>query len=137
MKEVKVTNLVKFYTILLLNKRSMHGYELIKELEDCLVKKISVSHVYPFLKTLKNNKLITLIDSGKREKKEYALTKRGKKFANDMINKFSIMVDSTVQKKVKKCAHCGCKVYEGGYKEKIKGKQLNFCCIHCAKSFKD
>ncbi len=33
------------------------------------------------------------------------------------------------------CAHCGCKVYEGGHKEEIEGKDLMFCCHHCAHSF--
>lgn len=34
------------------------------------------------------------------------------------------------------CAHCGCKVYEGAYKEEINGKELAFCCKHCARSYK-
>ena len=137
MSEVKVTNIIKFYTILLLYKKPMHGYELIKKLKECAFQNISASHVYPFLKLLKKNKLIALKDSGKREKKQYNLTKDGKKFANEMINRFSVMIDTTIKKKVKKCAHCSCKVYEGGYKTIIKKKQLYFCCVHCAKSFKN
>ena len=35
MKEVKITNLIKFYTLLFLYKKSMYGYELIKQLEIC------------------------------------------------------------------------------------------------------
>ena len=135
MENVKVTNLVKFYTILLLNKGPMHGYELIKELEECMVKRISASHVYPFLKILEKNKLIILKKAGKREKKEYVLTKEGKKFVDNMTSRFSMMVDASVAKKIRKCAHCNCQVYEGGHKEKIKGKMLYFCCVHCAKSF--
>ena len=35
------------------------------------------------------------------------------------------------------CAHCGCKVLEGsGYSERIKDRELAFCCIHCAASYK-
>jgi len=30
------------------------------------------------------------------------------------------------------CAHCGCKIYEGGHREVIKGEELVFCCSHCA-----
>lgn len=136
MTEVKVTNLIKFYIILLLYKKPMHGYELIKKLEECVLQKISASHVYPFLQLLKKNKFIILKNLGRREKKQYTLTKEGKKFANNMISRFSVMIDTTVKKKVKECAHCGCKVYEGGYKEKIKEKKLYFCCIHCANSLK-
>ena len=131
---MKVTNLIKLYTLLLLSKKPMHGYELIKELEACSFQKISASHVYPFLKTLKQNKLIKLENSGKRDKKQYGLTNDGKKFAEEMMKKFNIMIDAAVQKKVKECAHCGCKVYEGGFKKKINGKEKHFCCIHCAKS---
>ena len=132
MKTVKITNIIKLYTLLLLTKKPMHGYELIKELEICTTQKVSTSHVYPFLKILKKNKFIMIVESGKREKKQYTLTKEGKQFTDEMIDKFSIMINSSIQKKVKQCAHCDCKIYEGGYKE----KELHFCCVHCANSLK-
>ena len=134
MKQIKITNLIKLYTLLLLTKKPMHGYELIKELEICTNQKVSASHVYPFLKILKQNKFIIIVESGKREKKQYALTKEGKHFTDEMLNKFNMMINSSIQGKVKQCAHCDCKIYEGGYKEKRKGKELHFCCVHCAKS---
>jgi hypothetical protein len=28
-------------------------------------------------------------------------------------------------------------VYEGGYREVIDGKETTFCCMHCARSYKD
>jgi hypothetical protein len=34
------------------------------------------------------------------------------------------------------CAHCGCKIYEGSYREEINGKEMSFCCIHCANHYK-
>ncbi|MBS7641407.1 hypothetical protein KEJ12_07205 [Candidatus Bathyarchaeota archaeon] len=34
------------------------------------------------------------------------------------------------------CANCGCKVYEGGHREVINGKEMAFCCVHCAESYK-
>ena len=73
MNTVKITNLIKFYTLLFLYKHPMHGYELIKQLEICTGKKISASHVYPFLDILKKNKIIELKKEGNREKKEYNL----------------------------------------------------------------
>ena len=136
MEEVKITNLIRFYTLILLDKKPMHGYELIKELEACLSKSISASHIYPFLKTLSKNNLIELKNTGKRKKKQYCLTKKGKEYVNELINKFSIIIKSTIANKVKKCAHCDCQIYDKGYIEKIKGKRLYFCCIHCAKSLK-
>ena len=137
MANVKITNLVKVYTVLLLKKRPMHGYELIKELESHMLKDISASHVYPFLKVLQNNNLITLKEAGKREKKQYELTKTGEKFAQGLINRFAELVEININTKVKTCAHCGCKLVEGWHKEKIKGKLLIFCCSRCAEALKE
>ncbi len=128
MGEVKVTNLVKLYTLLLLKKRPMHGYELIRELEGCMSRKISASHVYPFLKILQKNRLIRLRKSGKRDKKQYELAGEGLKLSQDLINRFVELVDTRVTPNSVACAHCGCKIAEGGYRE----KSLVFCCEMCA-----
>lgn len=132
MGEVKVTNLVKLYTMLLLRKRPMHGYELIRELEGCMSRDISASHVYPFLKVLQKNRLIRLKKAGKRDKKQYELTGEGSKFSQNLINRFAELVETRVGKKVTACSHCGCKIAEGGYKE----KSLTFCCKMCAASYR-
>lgn len=132
MGEVKVTNLVKLYTLLLLRKRPMHGYELIRELEGCLSRRISASQVYPFLNVLEKNRLIRLRKSGKRDKKQYELTAEGSRFSQTLINRFAELVEIRVGKKVTACAHCGCKIAEGGYKE----RSLTFCCKMCAASYK-
>ena len=129
-------NLIRLYTLLLLNKKPMHGYELIKELGRHTNKIISASHVYPLLKLLHKNKMVIVKATGKREKKQYALTKKGKKFADEMIGQFSTMVKAYLEKKVEKCEHCDCKMYEGSYQEMIQGQELHFCCVHCAHSFK-
>ena len=71
MEELKITNLVKFYTLLLLNQGPKHGYELIKNLEQLFGKEISAAHVYPFLRKLEKNKLIAHKKVEKREKKKY------------------------------------------------------------------
>ena len=131
MGEVKVTNLVKLYAILLLKKRPMHGYELIGELEGCLSRSISASHVYPFLKVLQKNRLIRLKSSGKREKKQYELTAEGSRFAQNLISRFVELVKRRVTPNIVDCANCGCKIAEGGYKE----KSLMFCCKMCAASY--
>lgn len=132
---VKITNIVKLYTLLLLKKRPMHGYELIKELEAAMLKDISASHVYPFLQTLQKNKFVSVTKPGQRDKKSYSLTKEGEKFAKDMINQFAAMMDLSMSTKIKVCSHCKCKIAEGGVTKKIKTKQHFFCCIQCAKAF--
>ena len=136
MAEVKVTNMVKFCTLYLLATGPKHGYELMKELEEKLGKKISTSNIYPFLDTLIKNGLIKVQKTGKREKKTYVLTREGKKFTRSIFNRFGDLIDIAIEPKLTTCAHCSCKVYEGGYTEKIKGKLLKFCCMHCARSYK-
>ncbi|MEK6831046.1 MAG: PadR family transcriptional regulator [Nanoarchaeota archaeon] len=135
MNTVKITNLIKFYTLLLLYRQSMHGYELIKQLEICTGKKISASHVYPFLDILKKNKIIELKKEGNREKKEYNLTKEGKFFTKKLIDKFAQLIQFD-NKKIKICVSCGCKLIDGEYKEKIDNKIYYFCCKYCAKNYK-
>ena len=136
MAEVKVTNMVKFCSLYLLATGPKHGYELMKELEEKLGRKISASNIYPFLDILIKNRLIKVQKTGKREKKTYILTREGKKFTKNMFNRFGDLVDIAIEPKLTTCAHCNCKVYEGGYTEKIKGKLLKFCCMHCAGSYK-
>ena len=136
MSQIKVTNLVKVYAMLLLKKRPMHGYELIKELEAYMLREISAGHIYPFLKTLQKNKLITLKETGKRERRQYKLTKAGERFAQGLIDKFAELVELTITQNIKTCVHCRCKIVEGWHKEKIKGKALIFCCSRCATAFK-
>ena len=136
MAKVKVNNMVKFYTLCLLATGPKHGYELIKELESKLNRKISASNVYPFLNILIKNKLIKIQKTGKREKKVYVLTNEGRNFTKNMFSRFGDLIDIAIEPKLTACAHCNCKVYEGGYTEKFKGKTLKFCCMHCAGSYK-
>ena len=136
MKKVKVGNLVKFCTLVLLSDGPKCGYELMKELEKKLERKISASNVYPFLELLSKNKLIKFREVEKRDKKEYHLTNEGKKFVKKMFNRFDDLIDIAIKPRLSVCAHCGCKIFEGGHKEKINRKKLMFCCCHCAKSYK-
>lgn len=133
-----VTNLTKFYTLVLLNEGPRHGYELMEELEKRLGKKPSPGQIYPLLKKLERSRLIThkVVKLGDKQKKVYTLTDEGKKTASRAMGRFSDVVSIILEPKLTKCAHCGCKVYEGGHKERIDGKMLMFCCVHCADSYK-
>lgn len=135
--EIKITNIIKFYTLILLYHGPEHGYKIIKEIENKTDKKPSPGQIYPFLDKLKKKKLIKIKEKGKRKKKEYQLTKKGKEFVTNMLTRFSDMIDIAIEPKLTKCAHCGCTVYKGGHKEKKNGKLLNFCCVHCAKTYKN
>jgi len=137
MPKIKITNMVKFYTVLLLHEKPRHGYELIHSIGEKLESKISPGQMYPFLKKLQKNKLIKVKASGEREKKVYILTKEGKAFAGKMIARFGGLIELAVEPKLTVCAHCGCKIFGSYHEEKIRGKKLRFCCCHCAKSFKE
>jgi DNA-binding PadR family transcriptional regulator len=133
-----ITNLTKFYTLVLLNEAPRHGYEIMEELEKKLGKKPSPGQIYPLLKKLEESSLIThrVVKMGDREKKVYTLTSEGRKTTSRILGRFSDVVSIILEPKLTKCAHCGCKVYEGGHTERIEGRALMFCCIHCANSYK-
>ncbi len=131
---VKVDSLIKLHTLILLNNKERNGYELIKELEKKLNKKISASHVYPFLKELKENYFVNLRQLGRE--KIYNLTKNGENFVNETLLKFNDVIQESLKRKLTKCVHCGCEIYNNKYKEIINGSKLIFCCGHCANDYK-
>ncbi len=134
--DIKITNLVKFYTLLLLAEKEKHGYEIIKEISNRTGKRVSPGQIYPFLKMLEKKGYIKSGEPTEREKKQYKLTKDGKTFVQKMLGRFGDLVRLAVEPQIEECAHCGCKVYGKAYKKKIKNQQLSFCCQYCAKSFK-
>ena len=137
MSEVKITNMVKFYTILLLSEGPRTGYEIIKETSEKMGKNTSPGQIYPFLKTLEDNGYLKSAEPASREKIRYDLTQTGKKFVKNMLSRFGEIIKIAIEPSLSTCAHCGCKVYEGAHKETIKNKQFVFWCCHCAKSFKE
>lgn len=134
--QVKISNIVKLYTVLLLRESPKHGYELMKELEERLDMKISPGQMYPFLSILEDNGHIKIERIGERDKKIYVMTPKGKKFVDGFLQRFGNLLQVAIESKISICAHCGCKVYEGGYKERIGGKIMAFCCHYCAASFR-
>jgi len=135
MPEVKVNSLVKLYTLLLLGEGPKHGYELIKSVGLRLGQRISPGLVYPFLESLRKKGLVEGERKGARERRSFRLTPRGRAFVRSLLNRFSGLLEIAIAPKLTECAHCGCKVFEGGVREKVRGKPLRFCCHHCAMSF--
>ena len=132
---LKINSIVKLYTLCLLAAGPKHGYDLMKEIEEKLGRKISASNVYPFLGNLRKNKLIKFDKVGKRDKKIYNLTPKGKTFTSQMFAKFGDLISIAIEPKITTCP-CGCRIYSGGHTEKIKGKIMKFCCSHCARIYK-
>jgi DNA-binding PadR family transcriptional regulator len=135
-KVIEIRSLIKFFILILLYSSDYHGYKLMKDLEKILNKKISSSHVYPFLNELILNGYLEIKEKGIKNKKVYSLTDKGRKFAEFMIFRMGNILESFLRKNIKVCHNCGCKIYEGGYTLKENGKYLYFCCIHCARNYK-
>jgi len=135
MANIKVNNLIRFYTLMLLSTGPKHGYEVIKNLESHLERKVSASQIYPFLELLKKNGYVEEKKSGAREKKVYSLTASGRSFVKGLLSRFGGLIDIAVESKLNVCS-CGCEIYKGGYESVVNGKKRLFCCRHCADSFK-
>jgi DNA-binding PadR family transcriptional regulator len=136
--ELKVQNLTKLYTLVLLkSKKMVTGYFILKKLSDELGKTSSPTYVYDFLKNLEKEGYIKR-DKNKASKrsKGYSLTASGDAFIDRIFSRFENLIDVAIQSKLKICASCGVKLYTDYHIETIDGKELNFCCVHCAAAFK-
>ncbi len=133
-----VSDFSRVYILTILHEGPAHGYEIISKFKKVIGKDISPSLVYPFLKQLEQKKLVkhTLKPVGAKKRKVFELTGEGKEFSEQLFKRFSELISVALEPSLEVCAHCGCKVYEGGYVERIKDKDLTFCCVHCAASYK-
>lgn len=135
MPEIEIKNMVKLFTVLLLSEREQHGYEIMKEIEKRTGKKVSPGQIYPFLKQLKKYHYVDTNGRTERDKQVYYLTSEGRKFVTRLSDKFDYMFEIAIKPRLTTCAHCSCEIYKGGYKGRINGKLLSFCCENCAKSY--
>ena len=128
----------RFYILTILYEGPHHGYKIITKFRKRLKKNITPSLVYPFLQSIEQNGLAkhTLESVGKKEKKIYELTEKGKKLCTQLFKRFALIVATAIESSLRVCAHCGSKVYEGGHLEVIDGKEAVFCCKYCAASLK-
>jgi DNA-binding PadR family transcriptional regulator len=133
-----VSDFSRVYILTILYEKPAHGYEIISKFKKVIGKEVSPSLVYPFLKQLEQKKLVkhTLKPVGIKKKKVFELTKEGEEFSKQLFKRFSELISVALEPSLEVCAHCGCKVYEGGHREVINGKELMFCCCHCAASYK-
>ena len=65
------------------SEKPCSGYDLMKEIEEIRGKKPSPGYIYPLLKDLKENKLIS--EKKKETKNIYTITVRGKKVLKDLM----------------------------------------------------
>lgn len=128
---IKITNLAKFAILLSLSKGKQHGYGLMNKVEGELGVRPSPAQVYPFLSSLVKKGYVRVIERGAREKKEYTLTKEGRKMLSGFLHKFSDLFEIAFEGNITQCAHCKCKIYGKAHME---GK-MPFCCPHCAANY--
>ncbi|MFW9850283.1 MAG: PadR family transcriptional regulator [Candidatus Thorarchaeota archaeon] len=129
----------QFYVLLMLSEKPLHGYGLMKGYQNRTGKKLSPGTLYPFLQDLEAKKLVTQKEEavGKKRKVVYSLTKKGKQFSEKLFKRFAAITVSALGSSLEVCASCGARVYEGAHHEKIDGVEMAFCCVHCAKAFKE
>lgn len=133
-----VSDFSRVYILTILHEGPVHGYRIMSRFKKIVGKEISPSLVYPFLNQLEEKGLVkhSLKPVGGKQKKIFELTTEGKDFSKQLFKRFSELIGVALEPSIEVCAHCGCKVYEGGYKEVIKNKEMMFCCVHCAASYK-
>lgn len=136
-EEEYLTNLIKFYTLVLLREKSRHGYAIMDELEQRIGKRPSTGQIYPLLqefeaKGLTNSKKRRVQG---RERKIYELTEKGEETLSKVITRFNDLISTILEFRLIECTHCGCEIYNGGYTEEINGKEMTFCCENCARAY--
>jgi len=134
-----ISDFSRFYIITILYEGPAHGYQILSRFKKRVKKEVSPSLVYPFLQQLEEKGLVThtLKPVGEKEKKVFELTKKGRELSRGLFKRFSELVAIAIEPSLYVCAHCGCKVYEGAYREVIDGTEFTFCCTHCARSYKE
>jgi DNA-binding MarR family transcriptional regulator len=134
-----ISDFSRFYILTILYERPAHGYSIINQFKKRVKKEISPSLVYPFLQQLEDKGLVkhSLKPTGDKIKKVFELTEEGRELCIGLFKRFATLVAIAIEPSIYICAHCGCKVYEGGHREIIDGKEIAFCCMHCAASYKE
>ena len=134
-----VSDFSRFYILTILYEGPAHGYQILSRFKKRVKKEVSPSLVYPFLQQLEKKSLVkhTVKTIGEKEKKVFELTRRGRTLCTGLFKRFAELVSVAIEPSLYVCAHCGCKVYEGAYRETINGKETAFCCMHCARAYKE
>ena len=132
-----LTDFSRFYILLLLFEGGKHGYQIMSSIEERLGQKASPSLVYPFLKTLAGNGLVTSESRsvGQKTKRVYSLTESGRALCTSLFKRFTTIISSAIEPSLQVCAHCGCRVYKDAHFEEFGGRRVAFCCKYCARAY--
>jgi DNA-binding PadR family transcriptional regulator len=136
-EEIKIQSITRFYILLLLkSKKVVTGYKILKFLEKDLGTTASPTSIYDFIKDLKSNNYIKDLEKSNSERsKGFKLTPSGVAFVDRIFSRFDNLIEVAIQSKLKICASCGVKLYDDYHTETVHGKEMGFCCKHCAKAY--
>lgn len=132
-----VSDFARFYILTILYEGPNHGYAILGKFRERVGRKISPGIVYPFLQQLEERGYAahTVEMVGEKERKIHRLTEEGTALCNRLFQRFANLVSVAIEPSLDVCAHCACKIYEGGHTETIDGEDFVFCCSHCAASY--
>jgi DNA-binding PadR family transcriptional regulator len=132
------TDLVRCVVLMILYEKPMHGYAILEALQERLGRNVGTALVYPFLAQMSAAGYLTsrAERTGKRRRTVYSLTRKGKRFCENVFGRLSRIVSVAVQSNIHRCSHCGSKLFEPGHVAKVGRRQLTFCCVHCARAYK-
>jgi DNA-binding MarR family transcriptional regulator len=110
-----------------------HGAIIINNIKTRLKRNVSPSLVYPFLHQLEEKGLVkfTVEPVGQKPRKVYELTGEGRQLATVLFKRLASLVSIAIEPSLDVCAHCGAKIFEGGHKTLVRGRETMFCCVHC------
>jgi DNA-binding PadR family transcriptional regulator len=134
-----LTDFSRFYILLLLFEGQKHGYQLMSSIHERLGQSVSPSLVYPFLRLLEKQGLVKYEKKsvGQKMRKVYSLTSSGRTLCNKLFRQFTTIVSTAIEPSMQVCAHCGCRVYKDAYFEDVEGRRTAFCCMYCARAYKN
>ena len=137
--DLKVQNLTKLYSLVMIkSKEAVTGYYILERLKKDLGKTASPTYVYDFLKKLKAEGYIEeIVTEESKRSKGYKLTLSGSDFIDRIFSRFDNLIEVAIQSKLEICKSCGVKLYGKFHTEPIHGEEMNFCCEHCAKAFRN
>ncbi len=132
-------DLSKLYILLVLHEGTTHGYGIMRKYHNRTGRTLSAGTLYPFLQQLEQQQIVTSENKpvGKRPRREYCLTRKGRRQVKQLLERFAVITAAAFESNLHVCASCGCKVFEGEHIEEIDGKQLAFCCLHCAAAYRE
>jgi len=135
---VPFDDFAKVYILLLLYESPSHGYGIMAKYRNRTGRSLSAGTLYPFLEYLEEHGFVTSESNptGKRPRRVVSFTEKGRKGAELLFSRFASITAAAFETNLQVCASCGCKVYEGAHIEEINGKQMAFCCHHCARAYK-